>query len=130
MKMREERIIVFTEREEEIIDLLMKIGIRRMIASTLVFLAHTPEATSWEIERGTTMQQPAVSLAIKDLTERHWVTSCEIPSKRKGRYVKKYSLAISFRDILTVITKEKKREANNRLNIIHKLLEEIEIVAV
>lgn len=130
MKMREERIIVFTDKEEEIVDLLIKLGTGRTIASMLVFLARTHEATSREIERGTTMQQPAVSLAIKDLTNRHWITSCEIPSVWKGRPVKKYSLAISFKEILAVITKEKKKEANNHLEIIQKLREEIGTVSV
>ena len=130
MKMREERIIVFTDKEEEIVDLLKKMGIKRNIASMLVFLERTHEATSREIERGTNTQQPAVSIAMKDLIERHWVTSCEIPSVWKGRPVKKYSLAISFQEILAIITKEKKREANNHLEIIQKLREEIVTVPV
>ncbi|MFA4826143.1 MAG: ArsR family transcriptional regulator [Methanoregula sp.] len=130
MKMREERIILFSDREEEIVNLLIKIGTGRNIASTLVFLARTHEATSREIERGTTMQQPAVSIAMKYLIERHWVTSCEIPSVWKARPMKKYSLAISFKEILAVITKEKKREANNHLEVIQKLREEIVTVPV
>ncbi|MFA4826158.1 MAG: hypothetical protein WC593_13480 [Methanoregula sp.] len=44
--------------------------------------------------------------------------------------MKKYSLAISFKEILAVITKEKKREANNHLEIIQKLRDEIVTVPV
>jgi len=67
---------------------------------------------------------------MKDLIGRHWVTSCEIPSVWKARPVKKYSLAIPFQEILAVITKEKKKEANNHLEIIQKLREEIITVPV
>jgi predicted transcriptional regulator len=44
--MEERSVLVFTEEEEEFVNLLIKIGTRRSVAQTLVFLVNTPEATS------------------------------------------------------------------------------------
>ncbi len=71
--MKEQSILVFTDKEEEFVNLLIKIGIKKTVAQTLVFLANTPEATSRELERGTDLRQPEVSIAIKYLDEQGWV---------------------------------------------------------
>lgn len=51
-------IQLFTEKEEEFVNLLIEIGTKRTIAKVLVFLANVPKATSREIERGTDLRQP------------------------------------------------------------------------
>lgn len=119
--MIEKTIQLFTEKEEEFVNLLIEIGTKRTIAKALVFLANTKEATSREIERGTDLRQPEVSLAIKYMDEQGWIKSNEIPSDKKGRPVRNYALVIPVPDIMTCIEKQKKAEANNQLALIKKM---------
>ena len=114
-------IQLFTEKEEEFVNLLIEIGTKRTIAKVLVFLANAPKATSRDIERGTDLRQPEVSLAIKYMDEQGWIKSNEIPSDKKGRPVRNYTLAIPVPDIMTSIEKQKKAEANNQLALIKKM---------
>ena len=119
--MREENVQYFTETEEKFANLLIDIGMKKNIARLLVFFANTPEATSRQIERGVDIRQPEVSIAIRYLTEQNWIACNEIPSDRKGRPQKNYSLAIPLNDIITAIEKEKKENANNLLARVRKI---------
>ena len=65
-------------------NLLIEIGTSKNVAKMLVFLANAPEATSRDLERGTDMRQPEVSIAIKYLTDQGWIKSREVPSERKA----------------------------------------------
>jgi predicted transcriptional regulator len=119
--LRQETVHYFTEKEEEFANLLIEIGTKKNVAQLLVFLVNTPEATSREIERGTDLRQPEVSLAMKYLVDRGWIKECDNPSVRKGRPQKKYSLGVPIKAIFSSIEKEKKAEANNRLELIQKM---------
>ena len=119
--MRQESVQYFTDKEEEFVNLLIKIGTRRNVAKVLVFLASTKEATAREIERGTDMRQPEVSMVMKSLIEQGWIKSRESPSEHKGRPTKVYELAKSITEIMECIEKEKKIEVNNQLALVKKL---------
>jgi predicted transcriptional regulator len=119
--MREETVQYFSEKEEEFASLLMDIGTKRNVAKVLVFLIYTKEATSRAIERGIDLRQPEVSLAIKYMAGQGWVKSDEIPSAKKGRPNKKYSLAIPVKDIMASIEKNTREQANQQLALVKKM---------
>ena len=119
--MREEIVQYFSEKEEEFANLLMDIGTKRNVAKVLVFLINTKEATSRAIERGIDLRQPEVSLAIKYMAGQGWVKSKEIPSEKKGRPNKKYTLAIPVKDIMAAIEKNTRDEANQQLALVKKM---------
>jgi predicted transcriptional regulator len=119
--MRSRNVLYFTQQEEEFANLLIRIGIKRNVAKVLVYLAHTPEATSRDIERGTDLRQPEVSIAMAYMIEQKWVESRETKAENKGRPVKIYKLALPISEIMDIIEKEKKEEATNQLNLIRKL---------
>jgi predicted transcriptional regulator len=114
-------VFFFTETEEEFVNLLIEIGTSKNVAKMLVFLANTPEATSRDLERGTDTRQPEVSVAIKYLTDLGWIKSREGSSKKKGRPMRYYSLAVPVKEIIAVIEKTKKNEANNQLALVEKM---------
>jgi predicted transcriptional regulator len=118
--MRAEEVLYFTQREEEFATLLIDIGIKRNVAKVLVYLANTDEATSREIERGTDLRQPEVSIAMRYLKEKKWINSRESKAESKGRPVKIYSLAKPINEIIDVIEKTKKKEVDNQLALIEK----------
>lgn len=119
--MREEVVQYFSEKEEEFANLLIDIGMKRNVAKVLVFLVCSKEATSRAIERGIDLRQPEVSLAIKYMAGKGWVTSDEIPSAKKGRPNKKYSLAMPVREIMAAIEKNSRDEANQQLALVKKM---------
>ena len=119
--MRTEKVMYFTEKEEEFTNLLTEIGTKRNVARVLVFLAKIPEATSREIERGADLRQPEVSIATWYLMERGWIRSRESKAVSKGRPVKIYELAKPITEILDSIEKEKEKEANNQFALFRKL---------
>jgi predicted transcriptional regulator len=52
------------DKEEEIVDALISLGLSRYIARTLAYLQDVNEATTSELERGTGLRQPEVSIAM------------------------------------------------------------------
>ncbi|MFA6226055.1 MAG: ArsR family transcriptional regulator [Methanoregula sp.] len=121
--MRRQSVSFFTEKEEEFVNLLIAISMSKYVANMLIFLVNTPEATSREIERGTDMHQPEVSLTIKYLFRQEWIKSREIPSDRKDRPRKTYSLAVPVNVVLATIEKEKKDEVKRRLALVRKIID-------
>ena len=119
--MRSKNVMYFTPREEEFANLLIKVGMKRNVAKVLVFLAHTPEATSRDIERGTDLRQPEVSIAMAALMDQKWVENRESKAENKGRPVKIYRLSQPIGDIMDSIETEKREEANNQLTMIQQL---------
>jgi predicted transcriptional regulator len=111
----------FTEKEEEFANLLIEIGTKRSVAKVLVFLSNIPEATSREIERGTDLRQPEVSIAMWYLLEQGWIKNRESKAESKGRPVKIYELAKPIAEILDSIEKKKEKEVNNQLAHFQKL---------
>ncbi|MCX6697309.1 MAG: ArsR family transcriptional regulator [Methanoregula sp.] len=119
--MRQENVMYFTDKEEEFVNLLIEIGIAKNIAKVLVFLSHTPEATSRAIERGADLRQPEVSIAMQHLMEQGWIRSRESSAETKGRPMKIYELAKPVNEIMDCIENDKKTEAKNQLALIQKL---------
>ena len=119
--MRQEKVQFYTKKEEEFSNLLIKIGTKRNVAKVLVFLATTPEASSRAIERGTDLRQPEVSIAMRYLAEQNWISARNSKAESKGRPVKIYELSKSINEIMNVIEKEKKKEAQNQLAMVQKL---------
>jgi len=111
----------FTPREEELADLLVQIGLKKNVAKVLIYLAHTEEATSRDIERGTDLRQPEVSIAMATMTEQKWVENRETKAENKGRPVKIYRLSRPIHDIMDSIEQEKKREITNQLRLIQQV---------
>ncbi len=119
--MKTEKVMYFTEKEEEFVKILIEIGTRKNVAKVLVFLANTPEATSRDIERGADLRQPEISLVMGYLSEQSWITSRDSRAESKGRPFKIYRLSRPFHEIMDSLEKEKKNEATRQLILVQKL---------
>jgi predicted transcriptional regulator len=109
------------KKEEELVNLLFGIGIKRNVAKVLVFLAKTPTVTSRAIDRGTDLRHLEVATVMQYLKKQGWIKSQEDKPKRKGRPVKIYELAKPIPEIVNGIEKEKIKETNDQLQLIQKL---------
>jgi len=119
--MRTVEVMYFTDREDRFVNLLIETGMTPNVAKVLVFLEKTPEASSRAIERGTDLSLSGVSMALRYLVEKDWITRRESKAQSKGRPVKIYELAKPIHKIIDNIEKEKKRKGNIQLALVKKL---------
>ena len=89
-----------TECEEEVIRLLVEIGLKTNEARILVVFFRGSELTSRELERIADLRQPEVSVAITGLSKRKWVFVSNLITENKGRPVKLFKLAEPIDEIL------------------------------
>ncbi len=107
--------------DERLVDLLLKTGMRKNVAKTLVFLKNTPETTSVDIENSTSLRQPEVSIAMQELRNRGWVEKRDIKKKGKGRPVHAYQLAVGFPEIIDALEEDEKHRVQGILLNVEEL---------
>jgi len=115
-----------TPLQDEMVNLLVGVGMKRNVAKVLVFLSELPEASSREIERGTDLRQPEVSIAMRELKEQEWVTFRESKTENKGRPVKIYSIALGLAEITNILEQKKRQEAESQILMINRMRKCIE----
>lgn len=98
--MRGERL---SKNGEKAVELLINAGMSKNIAKTLIFLARNEEATSMEIERGTNLRQPEVSLTMQSLRRKKWIEKRGIKKEGKGRPIYCYKLIRPMKEIFKSI---------------------------
>jgi predicted transcriptional regulator len=111
------------EKDEEIADILISLGISRNAAMTLSYLQNVNAATSVDLERVARLRQPEVSIAMKQLKERDWISEREEKKPGKGRPYRIYSLRVGFNDIIAQLEKQKTKTVNEVQGKIEKLKE-------
>ena len=106
------------EKDEEIADILMALGMSRNVAMALSYLQNTNAATSVDLERVARLRQPEVSIAMRQLKERNWISEKEEKKPGKGRPYKIYTLKVGFTDIVAQLEKQQKKSVNEvRANV-------------
>jgi len=58
------------EKDLEFVEALRSLNVPRNVATMITYLANTSEATSREIEMGTDLRQPEVSIAMRTLRQK------------------------------------------------------------
>jgi len=119
--MGQENVMYFAEKEEELVNLLFELGIKRNVAKVLVFLAKTPMVTSREIVQGTVLRHLEVVAVMQYLKKQGWIKSQDNKAKNKGKQGKIYELTKPISEIVNSIEKEKIKKANDQLQLIQKL---------
>ena len=109
------------EKDEEIADALIAIGMSRNVARTLSYLQNVDKATSVELEKGARLHQPEVSIAMKQLKERNWVNEWEEKKPGKGRPFRIYSLKVGFNEIIAHLEKQQKKALDETQSKIERL---------
>jgi predicted transcriptional regulator len=97
------------EKDEEIADALISLGMSRNAAMTLAYMQNANSATSIELERSARLRQPEVSIVIRQLKEHDWIKESEKKKPGKGRPYKIYSLKVGFNDIINQLEKQQRK---------------------
>ena len=111
------------DKDEEIAELLISLGMSRYVARTLTYLQKVDTTPSVDIERGTGLRQPEVSMAMKELNPHDWISETEEKKPGKGRPSKIYSLKVGFKDIIPHLEKQQKKTYDDTIVSIERLKE-------
>lgn len=103
---------------QEIIDLLISLGVSHNIAKTLIFLHKHGPSKSIDLQRRCALRQPDVSIAISRLNELGVVNIVKVNSKGRGRPSHIYELAMPLNEALVPF----RQQANERLTVIQTQL--------
>jgi len=119
--MKETYVLRFDERDVEVVDTLRSLGVPRKVSNMIAYLANVDEATSREIERGSDLRQPEVSIALRTLRKNKWVEERIAKSEGTGRPMKVYKLSMPIEEIIRYYEEIKVREASKAMESIQKL---------
>jgi predicted transcriptional regulator len=111
------------EKDEEIADILISLGMTRNVAMSLTYLQNMNSATSVDLERVARLRQPEVSIAMRQLKERDWIDEREEKTPGKGRPYKVYSLKVGFKDIVSQLEKQQKKVVEDAKANVERLKE-------
>jgi predicted transcriptional regulator len=115
---------VLGDDNHEFTDLLASLGVQRNVAKVITYLVVAGEATSKEIERGSGLRQPEVSIAMRILLGENWVREWEIKNTEgKGRPSKVYALSTPVDGIIRSIEDQKQKTSAEAMENIRKLKE-------
>ena len=111
------------EKDEEIADALISLGMSRNAAITLAYMQNANSATSLELERSARLCQPEVSIVMRQLKEHDWVNEREEKTPGKGRPNKIYSLKIGFNEIIAHLENQQRKAVEEVQERIERLKE-------
>jgi predicted transcriptional regulator len=87
----------------------------------ITYLANTDEVTSREIEMGTGLRQPEVSIGMRTLRQNNWVEEHDVKVSGKGRPMKVYKLSVPIEEIIKHYEDVKNSEAAKTMQAIQRL---------
>ncbi len=93
------------------------------MATLITYLANTNEAITREIEMGTPLRHPEVSIAMRTLRQNKWIDEREVKAEGKGRPTKVYKLSVPIQEIIQHYEEEKNSEAARTMQAIQRLKE-------
>ncbi|GAH55110.1 unnamed protein product, partial [marine sediment metagenome] len=118
---------VISEKEEKLVNVLQRLELGRGTAKTLVYMLVKKTARGKDIERGTDLRQPEVSVGTNELRELGILSKRDIPRKDKGRPLHLYALNKSVsevKDFFIKRTQEKIKKTERDLELLKTLIED------
>ena len=119
--MKESTVKILDDKDMEFVETLRSLGVPRNVATLITFLANVDEASSREIEMGSDLRQPEVSIAMRTLRDNQWIEEREIKREGKGRPMKVYSLRAGIDEIIRHFEEEKLHESAQAMESIQRL---------
>jgi len=119
--MRESTVKILDDKDMEFVETLRSLGVPRNVATLITFLANVDAASSREIEMGSDLRQPEVSIAMRTLRENNWIEEKEVKREGKGRPMKVYSLRANIDQIIKHFEEQKLNESAQAMESIQRL---------
>ena len=119
----EAAVKVLDENDQELIEALEAVGVRRNVATIIVYLKDLDEVATRDIEKGSGLRQPEVSIAMRTLREMRWIAEREVKGSGKGRPMRLYKLIVPIDDIIGHYEEKKLNESSRAMQSIQRLKE-------
>jgi len=114
--MKQKTVYKLDKDDGKAIQLFVHLGMPKNLAKTLLYISQFDECKCADVEQGTDMRQPEVSIAMQELRRRGWVKKQDLKKKGKGRPVHIYKTTTDLSEILNVFEQEKLKEVENVKN--------------
>jgi predicted transcriptional regulator len=114
--MKQKNVYVFDNDDGKVIQLFVRLGMPKNLAKTLLYVSQFDECKCADVEQGTDMRQPEVSIAMQELRRRGWVKKRDLKTKGKGRPVHIYKTTTDFSEILKAFEQQKLKEVESVTN--------------
>ena len=109
--MSRKKSFVLSKNDKRAARLFAKLGMPKNIAKTVMYLSHVDECYSADIEKGTDLRQPEVSLVMREIIQRGWAKMHNQKRKEgKGRPRHIYEPTEHLSEILKEFERMKMRE--------------------
>jgi predicted transcriptional regulator len=119
--MKRKNSYVLDENDNEAIQLFSELGMPKNLAKTLLYVSEVKECHTKDIERGADLRQPEVSIAMRELSRRGWVTKRNVKKKGKGRPIYSYKFVKDLSKIWKDFEQEKLQEIESVKKDLSKL---------
>ena len=119
--MKQTSVKMLNEKDLEFIEALRNLKVPRNVAMLITYLANVTETSSREIEMGTNLRQPEVSIAMRTLRQNNWAEERDIKAAGKGRPMKVYKLGAPLESIINHYEEVSKQESAQAMMSIQKL---------
>ena len=111
--MRRKDNYVLDEEDERISCLFADLGMPKNLARTLMYVSQLEECYGKDIERGTDLRQPEVSVAVQSMRRKGWVKKRDQKKKSKGRPVHIYKFTVDLPEIVKDLERQKMVEVES-----------------
>jgi predicted transcriptional regulator len=120
-RMKQKNVYVLDNDDGKAIQLFVRLGMPKNLAKTLLYVSQFDECKCADVEQGTDMRQPEVSVAMQELRRRGWIKKRDLRTEGKGRPVHIYKTTTDLSEILKIFEQEKLKEVENVKNDISVL---------
>jgi predicted transcriptional regulator len=120
-RMKQKNVYVLDNDDGKAIQLFVRLGMPKNLAKTLLYVSQFDECKCADVEQGTDMRQPEVSVAMQELRRRGWIKKRDLKTEGKGRPVHIYKTTTDLSEILKIFEQEKLKEVENVKNDISVL---------
>jgi predicted transcriptional regulator len=111
--MKQKNVYMLDKEDDKAVQLFVKLGMPKNLAKTLLYVSQFDECKCADVEQGTDMRQPEVSIAMQELRQRGWVKKRELKKKGKGRPTHIYKPTTRLSEIWKVFEQEKLKEVEH-----------------
>jgi predicted transcriptional regulator len=121
MRMKTRVNLALDKEDEELIRIFTEFGMPKNLSKALMYISQVDECSSADVEKGTNLRQPEVSIAMQELRRRGWVKKRDLKKEGKGRPVHIYRSTIELSEIVKTLEQKKLKEIEDATNDITKL---------
>jgi len=96
-----------TQQDDKVIKIFTELGMPKNFAKTLLYISQVDECKSADVEQGTRLRQPEVSVVMQQLMKKGWIKKRDLRKKGKGRPIHIYKLTCPLGSIIETFEQEK-----------------------